>query len=644
MNQPNFLSAKPVSDDYLAALRADLEQADILRFVVAYVADSGTRAIGLKLLAGALQHNASFGVASLSCACGFEALLKLQNLVGTDRPRLKYFVDTGVKKDDPRELTLMHSKLIYIVRRDGRAVVYVGSHNWSARALGGGATGPRNTEASVRMEFDFDPKQLEGAGSDLGSEVNRHILDSYNAGACLPASEVNREIFETWQTVRCEQAETLDLERHTVILAIGTDPEMSTAAYWVQRAETDSAILFLPGNDDEARFVREEPDRILIMVWPSRADFEQSNPPVLLYCVQTASELLRDASLQLEGAADAEFRGKFGLVVRDPVANTANTTSQRIVRASTSRPFQFFDCDTRDPNLADLDYAENSTAPSRFFLQVIQTAVPEAIRATAVEPWNDKTLAVWEPTKIVLAQKKSAPSEVRKNLAVGAKYNEPIKNSLKHQFSLSEEDFLVVPTEARKGVEVSHPILDACVGVSVEDWYSQRGEAVPEGRPLMRHPAMQSPKRRNERDSAESDATPEMRVQKVFQQQLDAFLREIGFEWSDEAKLRWVRGESTVKDPGSNQPSIPFDRVRSASAIAAVAGLDQDAFGRFLRQAIEHVFEQSKRAPLNEMPSPSDKRTLYEVIAKQIWPIGEIGREELEAVKGQVAALLKHSV
>ena len=67
MNQPDFLSAKTVSDDYLAALRADLEQADILRFVVAYVADSGTRAIGLKLLAGALQHHASLGVASLSC-------------------------------------------------------------------------------------------------------------------------------------------------------------------------------------------------------------------------------------------------------------------------------------------------------------------------------------------------------------------------------------------------------------------------------------------------------------------------------------------------------------------------------------------------------------------------------------------------
>jgi hypothetical protein len=644
MKQPEFLSAKTVSDDYLGALRADLDQADILRFVVAYVADSGTRAIGLKLLATALQHPSSLGVASLSCACGFEALLKLQNLVGTDKPRLKYFVDTGVKKDDPRELTLMHSKLIYIVRRDGRAVVYVGSHNWSARALGGGTAGPRNTEASVRMEFDFDQIQLEGTASDLGSEVNRHILDSYHAGACLQASEVNREIFENWQTLRCEQADTLDLERHTVILAIGTDPEMSTAAYWVQRAETDAAILFLPGDDSEARFVREEPDRILIMVWPSRADFEQSNPPVLLYCVQTASELRSDASLHLEGAADAEFRGKFGLVVRDPVASTPNTAPRRIVRASTTRPFQFFDCDTRDPKLADSDYAANSTAPSRFFLQVIQAAVPEAIRATAVEPWNDKSLAVWEPTKIVLAPKKSAPSEVRKNLAVGVENNESIKTSLKHQFSLSEEDFLVVPTEARKGVEVSHPILDACVGVSVEDWYAQRGEAVPEGRPLMRHPAMQPAKRRNGRDGAESEAEPEMRVQKVFQQQLDAFLREIGFEWSDEAKLRWVRGESTVKNPGSNQPSTHFDRIRSASATAAVAGLDQDAFGLLIRQAIEHVFEKSKRAPLNETPSHGDKRTLYEFIARQVWPKGDIGREELEAVKSRVADVLKNAV
>jgi hypothetical protein len=641
MKQPEFLSAKTVSDDYLRALRADLEQADILRFVVAYVADSGTRAIGLKLLAGALQDPASLGVASLSCACGFEALLKLQNLVGTEKPRLKYFVDTGVQKDDPRELTLMHSKLIYIVRRDGRAVVYVGSHNWSARALGGGAAGPRNTEASVRMEFEYDPMQLEGAGSDLGSEVNRHILDSYNAGACLPASEVNREIFENWQTVRCEQSETLDLERHTVILAIGTDPDMSTADYWLQRAQTNAGILYLPGNDDEARLVREEPDRVLIMVWPSRADFEQSKPPVLLYCLQTGSELRTDASLSVEGKSLTRFDGEFGLVIRDPALSGAGSPAARVVRASTSRPFRFFDCETSDPDQDDAEYATNTKAPSRFFLQVIQAAVPEAVRAAASEPWNEKALAVWEPTKLVLAEKKSVPSEVRKNLAVGAEQYAIIKSSLKDQFSLREEDLLVLPTDVRKGVEISHPILDACVGTSVEDWYTKRGEAAPEGRPLMRHPAMQSARRRNERDGAEIDAKPELRVQKVFQQQLEAFLKEIDFEWSDEAKSRWARGESTSKGSGGKAGADPFDRARCASARIVVAQVEEDVFGRYLRQAIERVFEESKRAPMNEAPSANDRRALYQLVAEQIWPAAEVGREELEAVMGRVAALLQ---
>ncbi len=154
---------------------------------------------------------------------------------------------------------------------------------------------------------------------------------------------------------------------------------------------------------------------------------------------------------------------------------------------------------------------------------------------------------------------------------------------------------------------------------------------------------MQPTKRRDGRDGAESEVEPEKRMQKVFQQQLDAFLREIGFEWSDEAKNRWVRGESTSRGASSKASSAPFDRARYVEAMTVLDQIDEDVFGSYLRQAIESVFEESKRAPLNEAPSRADKETLYHHVAKQIWPDDD-GRDKVEAVKRRIFALLQKSV
>jgi hypothetical protein len=127
----------------------------------------------------------------------------------------------------------------------------------------------------------------------------------------------------------------------------------------------------------------------------------------------------------------------------------------------------------------------------------------------------------------------------------------------------------------------------------------------------------------------------------VFQQQLEAFLKEIDFEWSDEAKTRWARGESSAKGSGGKASSDPFDKARCASARIVVAQVEEDVFGRYLRKAIERVFEESKRAPMNEAPSANDRRALYQLVAEQIWPDAEVGREELEAVMDRVAAFLQ---
>ncbi len=132
-----LLSQKLVSLEYRDQLRMDLARAAVCRFLVGYVSADGLNAIGRHLLVRALRNERSFGVSSLTCACGYTPLLNLQDELGDGCVRLKYFMDPLVEgSDEPNEITLFHSKLVYLLlEREQKSVVYVGSHNWSGRAL-----------------------------------------------------------------------------------------------------------------------------------------------------------------------------------------------------------------------------------------------------------------------------------------------------------------------------------------------------------------------------------------------------------------------------------------------------------------------------------------------------------------------------
>src|SRR5947209_20466719 len=74
-----LLSKELVSLDYREHLRRDLARASVCRFLIAYVSGDGMDSIGRHLLNRALRDQRSFGVASLSCSCGFDPLLRLQS-------------------------------------------------------------------------------------------------------------------------------------------------------------------------------------------------------------------------------------------------------------------------------------------------------------------------------------------------------------------------------------------------------------------------------------------------------------------------------------------------------------------------------------------------------------------------------------
>ena len=156
-----LLSEHPVSGEYLSRLQQDLEMAESVRFAVGYVTKRGLQAIGVERLARVLQHPDSFGVSSLTCEIGFSPLYALQAHAQVG-DRLRYLMgaqDMRVLREELSGPALMHSKLVRIVRRDGIVVVYLGSHNWSGRALGTQDL-PRNAEISMRLVPGASPVEV----------------------------------------------------------------------------------------------------------------------------------------------------------------------------------------------------------------------------------------------------------------------------------------------------------------------------------------------------------------------------------------------------------------------------------------------------------------------------------------------------
>lgn len=108
--------------------------------------------------------------------------------------------------------------MFLLLNPEQKAIIYIGSHNWTRRALG--PVAPRNAEASLRVETPFNPEDLDGKGTSLASDVNRHLLQAYNLPACLPATETHRTTFEQWFQKGCRRAPGTRLDEVTMVLAV----------------------------------------------------------------------------------------------------------------------------------------------------------------------------------------------------------------------------------------------------------------------------------------------------------------------------------------------------------------------------------------------------------------------------------------
>ena len=525
-----FLSEQLVSYEYRDRLSDDLSRADLCRFLVAYISEDGLQTIGREALVQALQNEDSFGVSSLTCACGYFPLLKLQSEIG-ESPRLKYFMDPLVKDtDEPNGIALFHSKLVYLrLPGENKSVVYIGSHNWSGRALGPGR--PRNVEASIRFEVQYAPEHLTGSDGSIASQVNRHLLSAYRTDACISATPKHERIFEQWYEFGCRNTPPSNLEPVTVILAVQMNASTATADDWLNLA--NQGIYLQALEEAEGKRVRQADVRLLVMVWDSHRDLESGIPPVLLRCRVSSSNAGPSSDVRGTNQSTAPMAG-FGAAIFDKSQLWAMQSDRRAVRSSvviwSGHGVETFDFEfRRQPS--DSSQIDGGIRPKyQFHLEVDQIVFPASREAPI------KTDMLWTPESFAVAKSKDdaklervegyyVPLELRTQILLYLTEELQVDRSQAKVFPVSNFD------SGREGKRISkHPLHDTFIGRDVEQHRQEFYEDAEQGSLVA---DIDGPRQATNKASDNRQPSIE-RVQKVFTTKLETLER----TWTSIARSR----------------------------------------------------------------------------------------------------------
>lgn len=519
-----LFSTTLVSDDLLTSIQKDLEDAAICRFLVAYISASGLQSIGMQNLARVLTNPDSFGVGSLSCACGYQPLLLLEEEVSKKgaTEKLKYFMDPLVEDGESEGLSLFHSKLVYIVSKNReRSIAYIGSHNWTQRALGPGS--PRNAESTVRIEDTFHNDHLKGVGTSIFSGINQHLIEAFTSPVCIHADGTNRTIFEQWFAKGCGRGPRVSLRETVVVLAVHSGAQILTPDDWNDSVR--KGIYFQVHRESEGAAVWNAGDRILIFVWDSQTDLENQEQPLLLKCRITTENAGKDSNLQGSNASRSPISGfeavlwdenhQTGLLkgLDDGVTRTTLTENQDV---------EFYDLEFPSTK-TDSSVVDGGVDPKyQFYLEIEKVIFPREGKQPNAPHY------VWDRNSLAIAEKKDdAKLEKPPGFLVHENRRNEMKRCLSGVFGVDLAKAKVLPYSGQQSDRlgkkmVDHPLHDTFLRREDRqngDFYSKAPALVPEID--YERVAQQRQKKFSGR---ESGAPVIERAQRVFTMDLDELL------------------------------------------------------------------------------------------------------------------------
>ncbi len=474
-----LLSKELVSLEYRNLLRQDMAKATVCRFMVAYISQEGLNTINRPLFHKVLRDPRSFGVGSISCACSYEPLLNLQLELGASTPvRLKYFMDPVIKPDDEPAISLFHSKLVYLyLERERKSVVYIGSHNWTGRALG--PSSPRNAEASLRLEFDFEPEHLDGIGNSLPAEVNRHLLDAWNSPACYPATPASEPAFQQWVQKVCKRAPDSPVKEITVLLAVCKTPPQPSD--WLN---LQNAGIYMQALDEREGRQVYDTNEALVLVWDSRASLAAADQPVILKCRRTSSVAGPNSELAGNNSAPSPMEG-FRAIIFDETKLTAMQQGRRASASSVTtwsgRNADVFDFEFPTARNQSVQVDGTVDPLYQIYLQTEAVVFPANNRtpADARFAWERETFAVAKSKEA--ARMEEAPGYYAPPDTMGS-----ILKFFEQVLQVRPDQARVLPyseADAKVGKRVSqHPLHDTFISPESKknrsDFYEKSGSGV----------------------------------------------------------------------------------------------------------------------------------------------------------------------
>ena len=466
-----LLSVEPVSDDYRCRLRDDIASAQVCRFAVAFVSNVGLQALRRSELVRVFSDERSFGVSSISCACRYEPLVSLNEpLPVHDQSRLKYFMDPAAPvSGEPGEHGLLHSKVVFLVHQNGeRAAIYIGSHNWTGRALG--TTRIRNAEVSVRIEVPFVESELNGNIGSIAGQTNAHLLNCLNLPLCVNASRGNVPRFEEWIQNVCIHDRMKPLETSTLVLAVQKtthEDESVSSGDWINFAGK-SIYLQIFDEQDGTDFPGMG-ERVLVLTWDSDDALSRGQQPVILICRVSTGNAGKDSEIRGSNVADNLVEG-FEIVLWDDkqlssVVSGSAGERRPIVSLPSGRTVSVFDLALLSA-ARDSQSIDRGSRPMYQFHLEIDEVVPPPDKARGLS-----TDAVWQPESFAVSDKSRVRRHRSPGFLVPASDERAMVNCLREIFGIPLEKAKALPysewSEPRVGRRVSkHGLHEAYLGTA----------------------------------------------------------------------------------------------------------------------------------------------------------------------------------
>ncbi len=217
---------------FRSVVEGDLRTAAELDLAVAFMTKAGVDFLLDRLERGLSPDHCRVSV-SVHFPTDLAALCRLSDRLA-DRLHI-HLGGEAPREKSGKSCPLMHSKVIWAGKEDGKVTIFVGSHNWTSTALDGA-----NMEASVRIECRPD--------ESFAQDVKAHLDACFNA--CVPFDQDDVDFYRSLQVYLHPNLHAAESEELGDFHPVPAAPAVVIHAEDERTDESPDLMLYIPKRDE----------------------------------------------------------------------------------------------------------------------------------------------------------------------------------------------------------------------------------------------------------------------------------------------------------------------------------------------------------------------------------------------------------